>query len=156
MQLPPANRSQSLGSKFSQIRNNKDFRAPAFPIMETCLALLLVISSVANPGLAGAPPPVWSRTYAVEGTLSIPYAEIEVTSFLLLLLLLLFRSLLLPGPILMQARVGLTTMAGWSRHSREPTSRSTAPWPRSSPLPMRLGKQNSRIDIYIFKSFPSK
>merc|ERR1712172_196970 len=43
--------------------------------MEGCLALLLVF--VANPCLAGVPPPLWSRTYAVEGILSIPYAEIE-------------------------------------------------------------------------------
>jgi len=46
--------------------------------MEGWLTLLLVvINIVVNPCRAGVPPPVWSRTYAVEGILSIPYAEIE-------------------------------------------------------------------------------
>ena len=67
------------GSKFSQLRNNKDFRAAAVLRMEGWLTLLLVvINIVVNPCRAGVPPPVWSRTYAVEGILSIPYAEIEV------------------------------------------------------------------------------
>ena len=40
--------------------------------------LLALAAVVVEPGLARVPPPVWSQTYAVEGTLSIPYAEIEV------------------------------------------------------------------------------
>ena len=71
--------SGEAGSKFSQLRNNKDFRAAAVLRMEGWLTLLLVvINIVVDPCLAGVPPPVWSRTYAVEGILSIPYAEIEV------------------------------------------------------------------------------
>ena len=49
--------------------------------MEASCKLLLVTvlaNLVVGPCLGGAPPPVWSRTYSVEGTLSIPYAEIEV------------------------------------------------------------------------------
>merc|ERR1712165_198373 len=48
--------------------------------MEASCKLLLVTvlaNLVVGPCLGGAPPPVWSRTYSVEGTLSIPYAEIE-------------------------------------------------------------------------------
>ena len=46
--------------------------------MEKGWLLLALTAVVVDPGLARVPPPVWSRTYAVEGTLSIPYAEIEV------------------------------------------------------------------------------
>ena len=68
------------GSKFSHLRNNKGFRAAAaVSRMEGWLTLMLVISSVVgDPSPPRVPPPVWSQTYAVEGTLSIPYAEIEV------------------------------------------------------------------------------
>ena len=67
----------AAGSKFSQLWKNKDFRAAVVSRMEGWL-LLALTAVVVEPGLAGAPPPVWSQTYAVEGTLSIPYAEIEV------------------------------------------------------------------------------
>ena len=46
--------------------------------MEKGWLLVALAAVVVDPGLARVPPPVWSRTYAVEGTLSIPYAEIEV------------------------------------------------------------------------------
>ena len=60
--------------------------------MEASCKLLLVTvlaNLVVGPCLGGAPPPVWSRTYSVEGTLSIPYAEIEVKLVRLVLTFLL-------------------------------------------------------------------
>ena len=75
--VPPLPTGRSSGSKFSQLWKNKDFRAAVVSRMEGWL-LLALTAVVVEPGLAGAPPPVWSQTYAVEGTLSIPYAEIEV------------------------------------------------------------------------------